>query len=213
MRTGTVGKCLAFVLIGCLAGCGTSGSVACDAPSNTCPTASPYAGRSSSSVPSLTTQEVDDLLAGRGLGMARAAELNGYPGPRHVLDLQSDLGLDAAIVAKADEIFREMQAAAQPLGATVVQMEKELGELYASRSIEEAMLQPKVDDLAALMGQLRVVHLRAHIRMASLLTTDQIENYQRLRGYTSRGSEAMTSADAQPAADSAGDAHSAHHAK
>jgi Spy/CpxP family protein refolding chaperone len=211
-RFGLIQSCAVSIVVVVLVGCGTSGS-AREVPSNMCPTTSPYAGRSSSSVPSLTTQEVDDLLAGRGLGLARAAELNGYPGPRHVLDLQSELELDAEVIAKTEELFKEMQAAAKPLGTQVVALEKELGDLYASRSIDEPMLLQKVDALAALMGQLRVIHLRTHIRMTALLTADQIASYQRLRGYVSAGSEVAMEAEAQPAAGSAADAHSAHHAK
>lgn len=208
MRVGSIQSCVVSIIVGFLfVGCGTSGS-AREAPSSMCPTTSPYAGRSSSSVASLTTQEVDDLLAGRGLGMARAAELNGYPGPRHVLDLQSEL--DATVVAKTEELFKEMQAAAKPIGTQVVALEKELGELCASRSIDEPMLPQKVDALAALMGQLRVIHLRTHIRMTALLTADQIASYQRLRGYASAGSEV---AEGQPTAGAAADQHSALHAK
>lgn len=210
MRTGTIQNCVVYLVVGFLAGCGTSGA-AREAASNMCPTTSPYAGGSSSSVPSLTTQEVDDLLAGRGMGMARAAELNGYPGPRHVLDLQSELDLDADVVAKTEQLFREMQAAAQPLGAQVVEKEKELGELYASRSIDETALPPKIDELGALMAQLRVVHLRTHIRMASLLSPEQIAKYRQLRGYASVGAETESDPQTQPAAGAAADPHSAHH--
>ncbi|MCQ3975466.1 MAG: hypothetical protein DPW09_18650 [Anaerolineae bacterium] len=47
---------------------------------------SPYVAQLDSSVRGLSSQEVDDLLNGRGAGYARMAELNSYPGPRHVLD-------------------------------------------------------------------------------------------------------------------------------
>ncbi|HKP58554.1 MAG TPA: hypothetical protein VJV78_17630 [Polyangiales bacterium] len=161
------------------------------------PQTSPYAGMSSASVPSLTAQEVDDLLAGRGLGMARAAELNGYPGPRHVLDLRSELGLDQATVEGAEQLFEEMKSEAQPLGAHVVALEKSLGEAFASQSVDESALSERVGALAELMGQLRGVHLRAHIRMKELLTPEQVARYQELRGYpasSSAGSRAATAA-------------------
>ena len=38
---------------------------------------------------------VADLKAGRGMGLALAAELNGYPGPSHVLELADKLKLSA----------------------------------------------------------------------------------------------------------------------
>ena len=54
------------------------------AAAQTTPHASAYAGQQSRAIKSLSEQDVDDLLAGRGAGFAKAAELNGYPGPAHV---------------------------------------------------------------------------------------------------------------------------------
>lgn len=44
-------------------------------------------------VKALSDQQIADLRAGRGIGMALPAELNGYPGPLHVLELADALGL------------------------------------------------------------------------------------------------------------------------
>src|SRR5688500_491116 len=44
----------------------------------------PYAGQQSRDIKSLSEQEIAALLAGQGAGLAKAAELNGYPGPAHV---------------------------------------------------------------------------------------------------------------------------------
>ena len=41
----------------------------------------PYAGLEGRSVKALSEQQIADLRAGRGMGLALAAELNGYPGP------------------------------------------------------------------------------------------------------------------------------------
>jgi hypothetical protein len=41
----------------------------------------PYAGMQTRPVKALTEQQLADLKAGRGMGLALAAELNGYPGP------------------------------------------------------------------------------------------------------------------------------------
>jgi Spy/CpxP family protein refolding chaperone len=148
----------------------------------------------SSIVPSLTAQEVDDLLAGRGLGMARAAELNGYPGPRHVLDLSEALDLDAKTLDQTRQIFEEMQAAAQPLGTRIVDAEKQLGESFASGTPDESSVQEKVAALADLTSQLRVIHLRAHLRMRELLTPAQIARYRELRGYAAKQVQATPGA-------------------
>ncbi|MDZ7748093.1 MAG: hypothetical protein U5K43_03955 [Halofilum sp. (in: g-proteobacteria)] len=45
---------------------------------------SPYAGQETRAIASLSPEEVQGYLAGEGKGMARAAELNGHPGPAHV---------------------------------------------------------------------------------------------------------------------------------
>jgi Spy/CpxP family protein refolding chaperone len=139
--------------------------------------------------------------------MARAAELNGFPGPRHVLDLHSELGLDQATIDRAQQLFDQMKSEAQPLGAQVVALEKSLGEAFASQTIDETTLTDEISSLAALMGQLREVHLRAHIRMKAALSPQQVARYDELRGYpvshASGPGEEAEGADA--------DAHSAHH--
>jgi hypothetical protein len=50
---------------------------------------SPYAGQELRGIKALSQEDIEGLLAGTGIpfgGMAKPAELNGYPGPRHVLD-------------------------------------------------------------------------------------------------------------------------------
>ncbi len=42
--------------------------------------AAPYAGFQDRPIKALSQQQIDDLQAGRGMGLALAAELNGYPG-------------------------------------------------------------------------------------------------------------------------------------
>lgn len=199
-RHGWVGWVLAVWIVGC----GTDRTPEPAPPKAASATSSPYAGKSSASVPSLTVQEVDDLLAGRGLGMARAAELNGYPGPRHVLDLRSELELDEATTERAQQLFEAMQAEAQPLGAKVVTLEKSLGEAFASQSIDEEALSGQLDELAAVMAQLRGIHLRTHIRMKAAMSPEQVTRYAELRGYPAPNSSA-------DAAGASADSHGAHH--
>jgi hypothetical protein len=52
---------------------------------------SPYAGMQTRSIKALSEQQIADLKAGRGMGLALPAELNGYPGPAHVLDFPINL--------------------------------------------------------------------------------------------------------------------------
>jgi uncharacterized protein (DUF305 family) len=145
--------------------------------------ASPYVAQLASSVRGLSPQEVDDLLAGRGMGFARMAELNHHPGPRHLLDLQTQLQLSPEQVAAIEEIFTQMQAQAQALGAQIVAQEQQLSAAFASGALDEATLEAQVMALADLYGQLRLVHLRAHLQVTPLLSAEQIAAYDELRGY------------------------------
>ena len=47
----------------------------------------PYAGMDTRAIKTLSDKDIADLNAGRGMGLALAAELNGYPGPSHALSL------------------------------------------------------------------------------------------------------------------------------
>jgi hypothetical protein len=49
--------------------------------------ATPYAGQQTRTIKALSDDEIAALRNGEGMGMAKAAELNGYPGPIHVLSL------------------------------------------------------------------------------------------------------------------------------
>jgi len=147
-------------------------------------TLSPYIAQLDSPVRGLSAQEVADLLAGRGMGYARVAELNHYPGPRHVLDLQTELNLSAAQRTAITAIFTQMQAQAQQLGQQIVSQEQRLSAAFASTAINETTLEAEVMALANLYGQLRIAHLRAHLQVVPLLNTEQIRVYNALRGYT-----------------------------
>jgi uncharacterized protein (DUF305 family)/Spy/CpxP family protein refolding chaperone len=149
--------------------------------------ASPYVAQLDSPVRGLSAQEVDDLRAGRGMGFARMAELNNYPGPRHVLDLQEELKLSAEQQASIEAIFSAMQTEAQALGEQILTQEEQLSAAFVSGVVDETTLQQQVMTLAELYGQLRMTHLRAHLQVTPLLTPEQITTYNQLRGYTGNG--------------------------
>jgi hypothetical protein len=62
-------------------------------PSHSAPALAPYAGLEQRPIKALSAQQIADLKAGRGMGLALAAELNGFPGPLHVLELAAGLEL------------------------------------------------------------------------------------------------------------------------
>jgi Spy/CpxP family protein refolding chaperone len=145
--------------------------------------ASPYAGQQERAIKTLSEDEVADLLAGRGLGMARAGELNHYPGPMHVLELRDQLALTPQQVAAVQASFERMSAAAKPLGAELVDRERDLDRAFASGAIDQDRLAASTAAIAELQGRLRAVHLVAHLETRAVLTADQIARYDALRGY------------------------------
>jgi Spy/CpxP family protein refolding chaperone len=147
------------------------------------PAPSPYVGQLGSSVRGLSQEEVDGLLNGLGLGYARMAEVNGYPGPLHVLQLRQELGLSDDQAARVQAVFAQMQADAKRLGAIILDRERELSAGFADRTMTEAALRARVDGLAVSYGHLRAAHLRAHLATAALLSAEQIAKYNQLRGY------------------------------
>ena len=68
--------------------------------------AQPYSGMQARAVKALSDEQIADLKTGRGMGLALAAELNGYPGPRHMLELQKELTLSETQRARGKIIRR-----------------------------------------------------------------------------------------------------------
>lgn len=148
-----------------------------------CVAASPYAGEQSRSIKSLSQQDVEDYLDGKGMGYAKAAELNGYPGPAHVLELADKLALTPAQRTRTEEIFGRMQTRARELGARLVEEERRLDELFASKNISHQSLAASVSSIASIQSELRATHLQAHLDQTEILTAAQTTRYWHLRGY------------------------------
>lgn len=144
---------------------------------------SAYAGQEQRPLKALSAEEVRGYLDGAGMGLAKAAELNHYPGPRHVLDLAAELELSPAQRAGVQAAFERMQASARELGAQLVAEERALDQAFALGTITSAELDRRLDGLGALHGRLRATHLRAHLETRALLTPAQVKRYDELRGY------------------------------
>jgi Spy/CpxP family protein refolding chaperone len=143
----------------------------------------PYAGMQTRPIKALSEQQVADLGAGRGMGLALAAELNGYPGPSHVLELADKLDLTADQRAGVQRLFDSMKMEAVPLGAKLIEQEAELDRQFASRTITPESLKVSTGAVAATQGALREAHLKYHLSTAALLTPGQMRRYTELRGY------------------------------
>jgi Spy/CpxP family protein refolding chaperone len=144
----------------------------------------PYAGLQGRPVKALSDQQIADLKAGRGMGLALAAELNGYPGPMHVLELASPLGLSDDQRAKVAGLFDAMKREAVPLGELLIAAETALDRQFADRTITASSLGEATRDIASLQGELRLAHLKYHLATLELLTPEQATRYSTLRGYS-----------------------------
>ncbi len=143
----------------------------------------PYAGFERREIKALSPAQIDDYRRGRGMSLALAAELNGYPGPRHVLDLAEPLGLTPEQVSQTQALFDAMQGEAAALGDAIVAQEAELDARFAEATARTDEVGALAVAIGRLNGQLRFVHLRTHIAMRALLSPAQIEAYAALRGY------------------------------
>ena len=148
---------------------------------------SEYAGQETRSIKALSAEEVQAFLEGDGLGYAKAAELNRYPGPSHVLELADSLNLSEEQLARTQAIYDTMHAQAMKIGDAIVHSEGGLDQAFLTGAITEAGLQQRMVVLGRLEGEYRLVHLRAHLAVRALLTDDQVHRYNLLRGYHNSG--------------------------
>ena len=135
------------------------------------------------SIKALSAEDVDELLRGGGWGLAKAAELNGMPGPTHVLDMAAELGLSAEQIERTRRIRDAMRLDAKGIGERFVAKEAELETRFRVGDIAEAELTTRVSEIEALRAKLRTAHLVAHIEVARVLSAKQIERYGTLRAY------------------------------
>jgi Spy/CpxP family protein refolding chaperone len=143
----------------------------------------PYAGMQTRPIKALSEQQVADLGAGRGMGLALAAELNGYPGPSHVLELADKLELSPDQRASIQRLFDSMKAEAVRLGSKLIEQEADLDKQFASRTITPESLKASTASVAVTQGQLRETHLKYHLSTAAVLSPHQMHRYAELRGY------------------------------
>ncbi|MEQ9694960.1 hypothetical protein [Shimia sp. SDUM112013] len=147
--------------------------------------ATPYAGFEAREIKSLSENDLAQLRAGKGWGLALPAELNGKPGPAHLLELKDQIGLSAEQVSAIEALFATMQADAIAAGERFIQAEAALSDAFAGEGLNEVTLRRLLADSAEARADLRFVHLRQHLATVEVLSEEQIAIYSRLRGYTS----------------------------
>ncbi|NNE53374.1 MAG: hypothetical protein HKN30_13360 [Sulfitobacter sp.] len=143
----------------------------------------PYAGQETRDIASLSAQDIDDLVNGRGWGFAKAAELNGFPGPAHILELADELSLTAAQRHQVKEVFDRMNGKAREIGVAFIEAEGALDAAFEVETITAERLGELTAQSGALRAKLRAVHLAAHLEVKPVLSRHQIMIYNQARGY------------------------------
>jgi hypothetical protein len=88
--------------------------------------------------------------------LALAAELNGYPGPLHVLELGDRIALSADQKLRVQRLYEAMKAEAIAAGAKLIEREKALDTAFAAREItREKTILPDNGDWSCARGAAR----------------------------------------------------------
>ncbi|MGR2740189.1 Spy/CpxP family protein refolding chaperone [Billgrantia sp. Q4P2] len=146
-----------------------------------------YAGFHSREIKALSASDMEGLRLGRGMAQALPAELNGYPGPMHVLELADALNLTEEQRERTEQAYANMRARSIELGEQVIESERELDRLFAERHATLEEVNRLTEQAARLWGQLRAVHLEYHLHMLTVLDDEQVRRYSHLRSYGSDG--------------------------
>jgi len=144
---------------------------------------SPYAGFEKRSIKAFSDQQLEDLKQGRGIGLALPAELNGYPGPIHILELADQLALSADQKRRTQELYAAMTAETVELGMRLIEQEKTLDQLFSQRRITVDGLSQATAEIGATQAKLRNAHLKYHLSTVDVLKPEQVKMYNMLRGY------------------------------
>jgi hypothetical protein len=152
-------------------------------------TISKYTGQENRLIKSLSPEDIESLQTGTGDafgGMAKLAELNGYPGPRHVLDLANELELSNKQKANITTIYDNMKKKAAVLGQEIISIEKIANEEFINKTITDYQMKQLIFKSSQIYGQLRYTHLITHLKILDILTPEQVNLYNNLRGYSPR---------------------------
>ncbi len=143
-----------------------------------------YAGEETRLIKSLSEQDLEEIARGGGWGLARAAELNGVPGPTHLLELGNEIGLTEQQRSDLEVIRAQMQADVMTAGERFVAAEQALDAAFQQGAPDAEALERLVAEAGQALAALRLVHLNAHLLTLPLLTDAQVIQYSVLRGYS-----------------------------
>ncbi|MEL6527492.1 MAG: hypothetical protein AAFQ07_17460 [Chloroflexota bacterium] len=147
------------------------------------PTPSDYVDLQFTEIRGLSTEQIEGYQIGAGLGFALPAELNGYPGPRHVLDLAVDLELTSTQQVAIQALYDDMLPQAIELGEQILAQEEAIELAFRDGTVTDIFLQESLAEAGRLESELRYVHLSTHLATIDILTEHQVRQYNVLRGY------------------------------
>ena len=147
---------------------------------------SEYGGFENREIKALSETDIQALLNGKGISTSLPAELNHHPGPRHALDFGDKLRLQENQRKSLQDSFDRMHAQAVKIGRQIIEQERALDKAFVTSTVDRESLKSMTAGLGALRGQLRFTHLAAHLEASRILTLQQIEMYDELRGYRPR---------------------------
>ncbi len=146
---------------------------------------SKYVGQEKREIKSLSDEDIKELKTGAGWGLAKAAELNGLPGPKHILEMKEEIELTAEQERMIVGLYNDMKKEAITLGKKLIGYEKDLNNRFAERKVDEKVLDELLTKISETYKSLRFTHLSSHLKTPTILTEDQIKKYNELRGYSS----------------------------
>ena len=80
-----------------------------------------------------------------------------------------------------------MEAKAIPLGRALIEAERNLDRLFATKAISPESLASALSEIGTLQAKVRGSHLETHIAQSRILTPEQTARYATLRGYNDSG--------------------------
>lgn len=149
------------------------------------PTPSAYVDLLDTEIRGISPEDINGFRTGAGMGFALPAELNGYPGPRHVLDLAEELELTEDQLEAVEALYDDMLPQAIDLGEQLLRAEADLEIAFREGTIAAEDLQDALAQAEQIRADLRFVHLSTHLATIDILTFHQVRQYSTLRGYGS----------------------------
>lgn len=145
---------------------------------------SKYVGEENRQIKSLSPDDIEELKKGGGWGLAKAAELNGVPGPAHILEMGDKIDLGDNQRTEIQKLYDEMNGEAVALGEELIRLEMELNSGFSNRVMNQETLEKSVREIENVRAKLRIVHLSTHLQTPKILSDKQIVLYNELRGYS-----------------------------